>query len=272
MTDGDTLTPAMVDIHHHLLWGLDDGSKDLEISVGMARASAADGVTAIVSTPHANGTYTFNPEINRAKAAELQARLDAEGVKLKVGLGCDFHLSYDNILEAKENPAKFSVNGLGYLMVEIPDYGIPPTLTETFYELQLAGLIPVLTHPERNPTLQGDLSRLAEWMRGGVLVQVTGDSVTGRMGKTAEKVAHLLLAKRWVHFLATDAHNLTSRPPRLSEARDVVAKRYGREYAHSLVETNPQAVFEGKRFEAAAEPLELYEDLEPKPWYKRFFG
>ncbi len=259
----------MVDIHHHLLWGLDDGAKDFETSLGMAKASAADGVTHIVCTPHANGTYSYQPEVNAAKVAELQAKLDAEGVPLKVGLGCDFHLSYDNIVDAKANPGRFSVNGLGYLMVEIPDYGVPRGLTETFYELQLVGLTPILTHPERNPTLQNDHSRLAEWMRGGVLVQVTGDSVTGRMGKTAQKMAHELLAKRWVHFLATDAHNLSSRPPRLSEARDLVAKKYGADYAESLVTTNPTAVFNGKGFEAVEEPIELYEQFKEKSWFRR---
>lgn len=262
----------MVDIHHHLLWGLDDGAKDFETSVAMAKASAADGVTHIVCTPHANGTYAYVPEANAAKAAELQAKLDADRVPLKIGMGCDFHLSYDNILEAKTNPSKFSVNGHGYLMVEIPDYGVPRGLTETFYELQLAGLTPVLTHPERNPTLQQDMARLGEWMRGGVLVQITGDSVTGRMGKTAEKMAHQLLAQRWVHFIATDAHSMNSRPPRLSEARNVVAKKYGAEYAESLVTTNPAAVFAGQRFEPVDEPLGLYEEFKEKSWLQRVFG
>ncbi len=261
----------MVDIHHHLLWGLDDGAKDFETSVAMAKASATDGVTHIVCTPHANGTYNFDPEQNAAKAAELQARLDADKIALKIGLGCDFHLSYDNILDAKADPSRFSVNGLGYLMVEIPDYGVPRGLSETFYELQLAGLTPILTHPERNPTLQNDLKRLAEWMRGGVLVQVTGDSVTGRMGKTAQKIAHELLSKRWVHFLATDAHNVTSRPPRLSEAREVVAKKYGRDYAESLVTSNPRSVFAGKPFSPVEEPIDLYEEYKEKNWLQRIF-
>jgi protein-tyrosine phosphatase len=259
----------MVDIHHHLLWGLDDGPKDLETSVAMAKASADDGVTHIVCTPHANGAYAYNPEINEQKIAELQARLDADRVTVKIGIGCDFHLSYDNILDAKANPTRYTINHLGYLMVELPDYGVPRGLAETFYELQLAGMTPVLTHPERNPTLQTDLNRLGEWMRGGVLVQVTGDSVTGRMGKTAQKVAHQLLEKRWVHFLATDAHNVSSRPPRLSEARDVVAKKYGREYAESLVTGNPAAAFNGKPFEPLEEPLGLYQEFKEKNWFQR---
>ena len=259
----------MVDIHHHLLWGTDDGAKDFEMSVGMAKAAAADGITHVVCTPHSNGQFEFDPGRNAARRDELKARLAQDGVKLEIGLGCDFHLSYDNILEAKENPGKFSVNGLGYLMVEIPDYGVPPGLTETFYELQLVGLIPILTHPERNPTLQGDHTRLAEWMRGGVLVQVTADSVTGKMGRTAEKMAHSLLARRWVHFIGTDAHNLERRPPRLSQARDVIGKKYGRDYAETLVTTNPLAVFEGRRFEPEDEPLGLYEEFKDTPWWKR---
>jgi protein-tyrosine phosphatase len=248
---------------------LDDGARDFETSVAMAKASATDGVTHIVCTPHANGTYAYDKAVNQQKVTELQQHLDREQVPIKIGLGCDFHLSYDNILDAKENPARYSVNGLTYLMVEIPDYGVPRGLAETFYELQLVGLTPILTHPERNPTLQNDLSRLAEWMRGGVLVQVTADSVIGKMGKTAQKIAHELLAKRWVHFLATDAHNLSSRPPRLSEARDFVAKKFGAPYAESLVTTNPAAVFHGKPFEALEEPIDLYEEFKEKGWLRR---
>ena len=259
----------MVDIHHHLLWGTDDGARDFDMALAMARAAAADGVTHVVCTPHANEQYDFEPERNRAKVLDLQTRLDADGVALRIGLGSDFHLSYDNIVDAKADPRRYAVNGGGYLMVEIPDFGIPPGMTETFYELQLAGLTPILTHPERNPTLQADITRLAEWMRGGVLVQVTGDSVTGKMGKAAERMAHRMLAQRWVHFLATDAHNVTSRPPRLSEARDLVARRYGRRYAESLVTTNPRAVFESKPFEPVAEPIGLYEVYKSKGWLNR---
>ena len=259
----------MVDIHHHLLWGLDDGPKDLETSVAMAKASAADGVTHIVCTPHANGKFAYDPELNRTKVAELQAILDRENVPLSIGLGCDFHLSYDNILDAKADPTRFSINGLGYLMVELPDYALPAQLGEALYELQLSGLIPVLTHPERNPTLQKDQARLVDWMRGGLLVQITGDSVTGKMGRTAEKMAHELLAKRWVHFIATDAHDLTRRPPRLSEAHQVVTERYGSAYADSLVVTNPRAAFAGKPFEPVDEPTGLYEEFKPKGWFGR---
>jgi protein-tyrosine phosphatase len=250
----------MVDIHHHLLPGLDDGSDSIDTSVAMAKIASDDGITHIVCTPHANGQYRFDPRVNAAKLADLQQRLAAENVPITLGLGCDFHLSYDNVTHAKSDPARFSINGLGYLLVEPPDYGIPPGLTETLYELQLAGLTPILTHPERNPTLQAEPERMIPWLRGGLLIQVTADSLTGHKGRKAERMAHELLEKRWVHFLATDAHNTSSRPPRMREAHDLVATRYGVSYAHALCVTNPLAVFLGKQFVVEEDPHDLFDD------------
>jgi protein-tyrosine phosphatase len=244
----------MVDIHHHLLFGLDDGS---------------DRITHVVCTPHANSHFEFDPDTNAHKTAELRARLETESIPLTLGTGCDFHLSFDNVQRAKLEPTRFSINGLGYVLVEVPDYGLPPGLTETFYELQLAGLTPILTHPERNPTLQGDPNRLKDWLRGGVLIQVTADSLTGHKGKQAQRMANDLLEKRWVHFLATDAHNTSSRPPRLRDAHDLVATRYGANYAHALCLTNPLAVFLGKQFHIAEEPRGLFEDVPEPTWWQR---
>jgi protein-tyrosine phosphatase len=260
----------MVDIHHHLLFGLDDGSNSIDTSVAMAKLAAADGITHIVCTPHANGNYAFDPQINAVETAELRARLADASIPITLGSGCDFHLSFDNVTEAKKDPARFSINGLGYVLVEVPDYGLPPGLTETFYELQLAGLTPILTHPERNPTLQKDPDRIKDWLRGGVLIQVTADSLTGHKGKQAQRMAHDLLEKRWVHFLATDAHNTTSRPPRIRDAHDLVATKYGASYAHALCLTNPLAVFLGKQFEVEEEPRALFEDVQEPNWWQRF--
>jgi protein-tyrosine phosphatase len=262
----------MIDIHHHLLWGLDDGATSLETSVAMAKIAADDGITHIVCSPHANGQYIYEPQLIAEKIRELQGILDREKIALTLGQGCDFHMSYDNIQEAKADPKRFSINGHGYLLVEIPEYGLAPGLTEIFYQLQLAGLTPILTHPERNPTLQMDQSRLVEWLRGGVLVQLTAGSVLGQMGKAAERMSHALLAKRWVHFLATDAHNTTSRPPRMQAAFDLVAKKYGPEYARFLCLSNPLAAYMGKPMPQQAEPTQIHEDLKEKSWWQRMLG
>lgn len=253
----------MVDIHHHLLPGLDDGSNSLDTSVAMARLAAEDGITHIVCTPHANGRYSFDPAANSTRLAELRRRLDEEQIGITLGTGCDFHLSYENVSEARLDPSRFTINGFSYLLVEPPDYGIPQGLEEIFYQLQLAGITPILTHPERNPTFQAEPDRLKPWLRAGVLIQVTADSLTGHKGRKAQQFAHQLLALRWAHFLATDAHNTTSRPPRLREAHDLVAGRYGASYAHALCVTNPLAAFLGKEFVVEEEPHDLYDEPEP---------
>jgi protein-tyrosine phosphatase len=133
----------MIDIHHHLLWELDDGSTSLENSVAMAKMAVADGITHVVCTPHANEQYAYDPQVVMQKIVQLQIALDTAGVNLKLGHGSDFHMSYDNIQEAKSNPAKFSINGHGYLLIELPDYGISRNLAETLYQLRLAGLTPI---------------------------------------------------------------------------------------------------------------------------------
>jgi protein-tyrosine phosphatase len=262
----------MIDIHHHLLPGLDDGAVDIETSVEMARLAVQDGITHVVCTPHANDQYDFDPAVNRQKIAALRERLQAERISLTLGLGCDFHLSYDNIQGALKDPARYSINGLGYLLVELPDYGLARGLTETFYELRLAKSTPILTHPERNQTLQADSKRMMRWLRGGLLVQVTADSVIGKMGRKAEQMAHQLLANRWVHFLATDAHSTRSRPPRMQEAHTLVANKYGQSYADLLCLENPRAVLEGAPLPPQEEPLHLYEDMEAKSsWWSRLW-
>src|SRR5271163_3124810 len=107
------LRAAMIDIHHHLLPGLDDGATDMDTSIAMARLAVADGITHVVCTPHANDLYEFDPAVNAEKLAALRARLEAEEISLTLGLGCDLHLSYENIQAARTDPARFSINRLG---------------------------------------------------------------------------------------------------------------------------------------------------------------
>ncbi len=264
----------MVDLHHHLLPALDDGSPDLATSVAMARMASEDGITHVVCTPHASAHWTFDPAVNAERIAELRTALTAESIPLTLGSGCDFHLSFDNIQDAHTNPTRYTINAHKYLLVELPDYGIARGMGETLHDLQIAGMIPILTHPERNPTLQRDPGPLTAWLRNGLLVQITAGSVLGSMGKEAERMAHQLLANRWVHFLATDAHNTTSRPPVMREAHDLVAQKYGADYAHLLCTANPTAVFAGDPLSEQQVPLNLFDDTDDDtdlPWWKRFF-
>jgi len=237
----------MIDIHHHLLFGLDDGAKDIETSVAMAQMAAADGITHIVCTPHANAHYRFDPAVNEEKLAQLRARLDG---KLTLALGCDFHLSFENIDDALKDPRKYTINQKNYLLVEFADLSIPQQMTQVFHQFLTSGVQPIITHPERNLTIQKTPTRLDEWIAGGCLVQVTASSLTGRFGQSAQSFAHKLLQQNKVQFLATDAHNLQSRPPRMKEAFDLLASKYGPETAERLCVTNPKAAFFGEEFPA----------------------
>jgi protein-tyrosine phosphatase len=263
----------MVDLHHHLLFGMDDGAKDLEISLEMSRVAVADGITHVVCTPHASGRYAFEPDRIADHLEQLRAALSDEGLPLTLATGCDFHINYDNVEDARANPRKYTVNQGEYLLIELPDLAISRHLGETLYDLRNAGMTPILTHPERNPTLQRDPERLREWMRAGLLCQVTCQSVTGEMGKAAEKMAHRLLAERWVHFLSTDAHDPIRRPPRMRAAYDWVSRKHGEEYAGQLCLINPMAVWENKPLPPHDEPRGLFEDeIEVGlPWWKRIF-
>lgn len=261
----------MVDLHHHLLPGLDDGSPDLATSVAMARAAAEDGVTHIICTPHANDRFEFQPARMAELRQELAAALAAEKIPLELGLGCDFHLSYDNIQDAQKQPRKYTLNGGEYLLIELPDYSLSPNLAQTFYELRLAGMMPILTHPERNPTLRAEPWRLAEWVEGGLLTQVTAGSVLGTMGKPARKMAMDLLRAGQVHFIATDAHNTRSRPPLLGAAHAAIAREFTTAYADQLCLGNPAAAFEGRPLPEQDAPLRLPGRRGDRAWWQRLF-
>ena len=250
----------MVDLHHHLLPGLDDGSPNLEVSVAMARVAADDGITHVAATPHANNVYDFDPAQIAIRLSALRSALADERIPLILASGCDFHMSYDNLQDAIAHPRKYTINGGEYLLCELPDHGLSPHLDEAFYELGLAGMRPILTHPERNPTLQRDPARLIDWMRIGLLTQITAGSVTGLMGAQSQRMALKLLANRWVHFIATDAHNTTKRAPLMRAAHDLIAKKFGAAYARRLCVENPLAAFEGRSLPEQEEPLHLYQD------------
>ena len=258
----------MVDLHHHLLPGLDDGSPDLATSIEMARIAVADGITHVVCTPHASSRYTFDPELVLERAEQLRQAFQAYQVPLTLGLGCDFHLSYDNIQDALLRPTRYTINGTEYLLVELPDHTIAPNLKETFYELRRVGLTPILTHPERNPVLQREPQRMLPWLRDGLLTQVTAGSVTGAMGRQARSLAERMLANRWVHFLATDAHDPRRRPPQMRAARDIVTKRYGTLYADLLCRDNPMAVFRGQPLGEQEQGDILFD---PQPFKERWW-
>ena len=239
---------------------MDDGSKSLEQSIEMLRAAAEAGTADIVASPHANNEFKFDPDVVAAKLEELRA---ATAGLIRIHTGCDFHLSYDNIQDALQHPSKYAINHKNYVLVEFSDLLIPKTTDDVFYQMQDAGMIPIITHPERNMLLQKRLDKLEEWAGNGCLLQVTGYSFLGRFGKQAKSFADLLLQKGLVHIVASDAHDTKHRPPSLKEAYEYVSKQCGPERAELLFVTNPSAALTG----APVEPVDV-EPTPPKKWYK----
>jgi protein-tyrosine phosphatase len=251
----------LVDIHSHILPGLDDGAKTLEDSVAMLKMAAESGTTDIVATPHANSEFTFDPDLITAKIAEVQA---AAGPVPRIHRGCDFHLTLENIQDALTNPAKYAINHLAYLLVEFSDLLIPRTTQEIFDRMQAVGLTPIITHPERNGLLHSRLDQLQSWVEHGALVQVTAGSLLGGFGRTAKSVANELMNRNLVHFIASDAHDLKYRTTVLCDAYQHVEKVWGASLAQALFVAAPRAVIAGDAIELA-EP-----ELPPRRKWFRF--
>jgi protein-tyrosine phosphatase len=252
----------MIDIHCHPLPGLDDGAKTLEDAVEMCRMAAADGITHLVATPHCNYEYPFRPELNREKLRELEA---AAGERPKLLLGCDFHLSYDNIRQVIADRANFTINGTRYVLAEFSEQFVPEHMDNVFYDLQVAGLIPILTHPERNAVFRRKPEILYHWATRGCPVQVTAQSYTGGFGSEARELSEMWLERNLVHFFASDAHDTKYRPPLLSACYRKLASARGQEEADRLMKQNPEAVIAGRPLPPAPEPVPPL--TRKRPWF-----
>ena len=239
----------MVDIHSHILWGLDDGAQSIEDSIAMARVAAETGTTDIVATPHANNRYTFDPSLIQTRIEELAA---ATSGAPKIHLGSDFHLSFSNIQDALNNPRLYTINHLRYLMVELPDTLIPPDMGTVFERMLQVGILPVITHPERNRALWRDEALFDAWLTAGCYVQITAQSLEGHFGRTAKQLSWRLLEENKVHFVASDGHDAEFRPPRLDRAYEQVVQKQSIETANRLFRDNPRLALEGLPLPALA--------------------
>ncbi len=234
----------VVDIHSHILPEVDDGSKSWEISVAMCRMAANDGITHQVATPHANDRYHYDRLYLQGLVEQLQSLI---GSAPALSLGCDFHLSYENLQNVLANPARYAIGNTHYMLVELSNYSVPPKTSDCFTQLGDRGITAILTHPERNPILRENLQRVLEWAEQGCVIQLTGSALTGFWGDRARRAALWLLEHDAVHVLATDAHETEKRIPILSTAREAAAKVCGEDVAEALVMGNPRAIINNQK-------------------------
>jgi len=250
----------VIDLHCHILPGLDDGAPDLAAALAMARMQVADGVTDVVATPHMfDGTYEASREAAEGALRDLREALLREGIPLRVHPGSDCHLD-PRVLDTAERNNVISVDNGPYLMIEFPHEMVPPRIDESLFRLRALGLRPVLTHPERNRELQaaGASDRIAAWRTAhGLLTQVTASSLTGAWGKRAQAAGQDLLRRGLCDVIATDAHRPDWRPPCLSAGRDAAAAIVGDDAARRMVLDVPGKVLRGEVVDTQITPTPL---------------
>jgi protein-tyrosine phosphatase len=247
----------MVDLHCHVLPAIDDGSESLDQSLDFCRVALADGVDTLVATPHQKpGQFDNSPESIHQKVLELRQALAEAGVAVRIVEGAEVYCTHDLPQRIKERKVTTLNTSGKYLLLELPYQQFPLRPEETIFQLKLAGVTPVLAHPERIAFFTADMSRLETLIRLGCLTQVNAAAILGGFGGKARDYARRMLERGLVHVIASDAHDTQYRPPVLSQARDAAAEIVGPQRAHAMVCEVPSAVCEGKEWE----PWELPPD------------
>lgn len=229
----------MTDLHCHVLPLIDDGPASWEVAAEMCRMAAQDGIRHIVATPHANHRYRYDRQCFESMLQTLQASCDD---LLAFSLGCDFHFSYDNIEDALRYPRRYTIARSNYLLVEFTDFSLMPSIRQGIFRLVSSGIVPIVTHPERNPVLLDRPQQVLELIEYGCLIQVTADSFTGHWGGRSQRMAEWLLDRDAVHIVASDAHDTQHRPPILSAACERVSSLTNKDRAQALFVDNPRAI------------------------------
>lgn len=235
----------MIDIHCHILPGLDDGAQNLNDSLDMARAAVSNGIHKVVATPHHKTSRYNNPKSAIVeKVNELNELLQENQVPLEVLLGQGVRV-FGDFVEDFKNEQILTVNLQNYVLVELPSNHVPSYTEQLFYDIQMNGLTPIIVHPERNSQIVEQPDKLFNLIEKGALSQITASSITGDLGKKIQKFSFRLIDANLTHFIATDAHNITSRPFNLAEAYDVVEKEYGIDFVDMFIE-NAEQMVDGK--------------------------
>lgn len=232
----------MIDLHCHMLPGIDDGAPDLDTALAMARIAVADGIVTTACTPHIySGLYDNTAATIRQAVSEFQLRLQEANIPLEVTDGADVHMARDLVTGLREQRIP-SLHGSRYFLLEPPHHVLPPGLEASVFELVAAGFIPVITHPERLHWIGDHAEVFSRLVQQGAWLQVTAGSLTGRFGSAARYWAEYFLDEGLVHLLATDAHGTKGRPPLLAEGREAAERWVGKEEAWHLVETRPKGI------------------------------
>ncbi len=247
----------MIDLHCHILPGLDDGARDMDHAIAMARISLEEGVTSIVATPHLfKGGFEYDDlGVIEAGRRDLVAALETVGVPVEIRGGAEVHISHNLADEIRRHREILTVAGTSYVLIEFPSDHVFSGAKDLLFKLMSERVIPIIAHPERNSAFSQSPGLLFELVEMGALAQVNGGSLLGQNGSQAGESARLFLESGLIHFLASDGHNTRTMAPRLAEAVRKAAEIVGEEPARALVEANPQAVLDDEDIPCRPDPV-----------------
>jgi protein-tyrosine phosphatase len=236
----------LIDLHTHILPGVDDGAENLAVAVAMAQMARDDGVTTIVATPHRNPwAYCAEPDQARQLLAGLQKACHEAGCDVELLLGGEAHIAPDLPNQLRQGVA-LTINDTRYLLIEWPVDLFPAYSDRVIFDLQVRGIMPIIAHAERYRVVQRNVRFLVPLIERGLVVQVTASSLLGEAGPVTQHVAETMLVENLAHVLASDSHSVTRRPPVLSAARARAAELVGAERARALVEAVPRAIVDNR--------------------------
>lgn len=245
----------MIDVHCHILPGIDDGASDLTESLALLQLAVKDGIRRMVATPHINPGYFDNNQTTIQQALQqLRQALSQQQIAIEIAAAAEIRVTADLMpaFEQGQLPILGHWQQQQVLLLEFPHSHIPAGSDKLVKWLLQRGVVPMIAHPERNRDVQNDPKLLAPFIRAGCLFQLTASSLLGDLGSRHQECAQLLLAQRIFTVMASDSHNILRRPPRLAAARDAMSRLTDDEYANSLVLTNPQLLTAALDFSSAA--------------------
>ena len=239
----------MIDIHSHVLNGVDDGSPDEATSLGLIRLAAEQGTTDLICSPHVlDAGRSLNWQTITQKTKNLQAKAREAGIKINLYPGAELEMNWELTEILKKGSEDYCLAGSRYVLIELPVLMIPERMEDFIYELQVREKIPILAHPERHPKLMAHPEVLLTWLKRGVLLQCNGGSFTGMFGRQVQANARMLLQNQIVTFLGSDAHRLHIRNTDLTPVKAELAARAGEAAAAAILETNPGYILNDKPY------------------------
>ena len=236
----------MIDIHCHIVPNVDDGAKNIEDALEMAKIAYSEGIRKIINTSH------YHPSFDYKKGKELSQSINnfndilkLNNIDIEVFIGNEIYYSED-IIQIIEEKEFYTLNNSRYLLIEFPPMNFPKNILDIIYEIKIRGYIPILAHVERYKAVHENINLIYDCINEGALIQVNSSSIIGKNGKEIKNISEILLNNNMIHFIATDAHSSTRRRPMVMETYDYISKKYGDKKAKILFIENPSKVMEDK--------------------------